>query len=120
MTESAIIAQVRRHDVERDGTCRVGRNLLSGLGPCDGPSEWAHLNEHRRCHTRGLPPEQRHTIEGTAMLCKRHHMLYDGQILGARSERLYIEPLTDQGAEGPLRFTQGAKTFSEPMRVVSE
>jgi hypothetical protein len=39
--------------------------------------EWAHIGKHRRCHTRGMAAEKRHTTTGSGMLCKRHHAAYD-------------------------------------------
>lgn len=113
MTEAQVIAIVRPQVVARDGFCRLGKNLLSALGPCSGPSEWAHLGRHRRCHTRGMTPEERHTVEGSIMLCQGHHRQYDGQILGARAERLSIRALTPELANGPLEFQRGARIFTE-------
>lgn len=113
MTEAAVIARVRPIVMERDGHCRVAKNLLSGLGPCEGRSEWAHLNRSRRCHTRGMAPDERHTTAGSVALCARHHRLFDGQFLSARTPRLFIEELSDRGADGPLRFTHGERSYEE-------
>lgn len=80
---------VRAQCVARDGYCLILTRwifvngkiqppvVFAGVGPCLGPSEWAHVGEHRRCHTRGMAPEQRHTTAGSAMMCKRHHDAYD-------------------------------------------
>lgn len=112
-SERAIIQRVRAHDVERDGYCRIGKNLLAGLGPCGGPSEWAHLKGSRRWQTRGMASEVRHTPEGTCMLCWLHHAEFDGRILGPRRSRIHIEALTDRGAEGPLAFERDGHRFEE-------
>lgn len=103
--EAKVAREARRHAVHRDGYCRVGRRVVvsepddvaAGLGACDGPSEWAHLAEHRRFRTRGLPPNERHTAAGSLMMCRRHHHDYD-------QSRMTIEILTRGGADGPLRF----------------
>lgn len=79
--ERTITVSVRALVVLRDGACaidtRVPRSVSRLLGGCDGPSEWAHIGEQRRCHTRGQAPERRHTTAGTAILCRRHHQDYD-------------------------------------------
>lgn len=107
MTEAALIKAVRAHDVERDGYCRVAKNLTVGfLGPCGGPSEWAHFGRLRRCFTRNMPAEQRHTVEGSFMLCHLHHQRYDAHAFD-------VEPLTDKGCEGPLAFLRGENRFEE-------
>lgn len=82
---------VRAACVARDGYCliasRLPRSIAVLLGPCEGPSEWMHVGEHRRCHTRGMEPEERHTTAGSGMGCKRHHDAYDAHefdfLLGA-------------------------------------
>lgn len=108
MTESAIIQRVRAHDVERDGYCRVGKNLLLGfLGSCNGSSEWAHFGKWRRCFTRGMEPERRHLTTGSMMLCTKHHFDYD-------MHRFDVEALTPQECEGALAFIKGDKRFEEP------
>lgn len=112
-SERAVIARVRPIVMARDGPCRVGRNLLSGLGPCEGVPEWAHLNRWRRCHTRGMAPEERHCTMGSVALCSRHHRLFDGNILGVTAQRLYIFELTDRGADGPLAFEIGDRRYEE-------
>lgn len=33
MTEASVIARVRPVVMERDAPCRIGKNLLSGMGP---------------------------------------------------------------------------------------
>lgn len=75
--ESAVKQSVRAQCVERDGYCLVGP--LTSLGDCEGPSEWAHFHSHRRSKTRGQPAEERHTVEGSGMMCRRHHKLYDAK-----------------------------------------
>lgn len=112
--ESKVIREdVRPYVVARDGHCRLGPvqpdALYMLVGSCDGPSEWAHLDEKRRSKTRGLPPEERHTRAGSLMLCKRHHDAYD-------THKFDIEPRTSAGAEGVLRVTAGAATYNEEAR----
>lgn len=79
--EAAVAKAVRAACVARDGYCliatRLPRSMAVLLGRCEGPSEWAHVGEHRRCHTRGMEPEQRHTTAGSGMLCRGHHVAYD-------------------------------------------
>ncbi|MEY4385813.1 MAG: hypothetical protein RLY20_1096 [Verrucomicrobiota bacterium] len=79
--EAAVKKAVRAQCVLRDGYClitsRLPRSLWSLLGPCAGDSQWAHIGRHRRCFTRGLAPEERHTTAGSGMLCDKHHDAYD-------------------------------------------
>ena len=98
---------VRARTVDRDGYCRL-RNL--GLGPCSGPSEWAHYQGSRRFETRGLPPEERHTTAGTLQLCRSHHARYDG-----RAEPcVELEHSTERRCDGPLRASaDGGATWVE-------
>lgn len=105
--EREVIAAVRQKVAARDGWCRLyrrgfERRVIEELfGPCNGASEWAHLNEHRRSATRGLPPEERHTTGGSAMLCTRHHQMEERHTLRFRY-------LTPRGADGPLQcITEG-------------
>lgn len=104
---------VRPHCEQRDGYCRFGPLMPDALyllvGSCDGPSEWAHMEDKRRSKTVGLPPEERHTREGSLMLCKRHHGAYD-------THKFDLEPLTSNGAEGDLRIKAGASTYEEEGR----
>jgi hypothetical protein len=107
--EAQIVKQVRRHDVDRDGYCRVQSedpDLLTIVGPCAGLSEWAHLEDQRRGRTMGQPPEQRHTSGGTAMLCNRHHTAYD-------AFKWAIEHLTTRGADGPIRIYTETREYRE-------
>lgn len=79
--EAKVAKAVRAACVARDGYCliasRLPRSIAVLLGACEGPSEWAHVGEHRRCHTRGMEPEVRHTTAGSGMLCRGHHVAYD-------------------------------------------
>ena len=79
-----------------------------GLGACEGASEWMHLDRWKRCHTRGLPAEERHTTRGTAMGCTRHHRLYDAGFFD-------IEAVDeDRWADGPLRvLSRNGTTWHE-------
>lgn len=101
--ESKHAKGVRARCVERDGYCAMSmagrwsmsldRRLVVDVF-CSGPSEWAHIGQHRRCHTRGQAPEQRHTTQWSAMLCKRHHDAYD-------AHEFDIEPLNaEAGMDG--------------------
>ncbi len=105
-SEAAVIARVRPIVALRDSTCRIGKNLTTGIGYCGGVPEWAHLGDHRRFKTRGLKPELRHTTAGTLMLCTIHHGDYD-------QHRIEIAALTDRGADGPLAFAGFGKRFEE-------
>jgi hypothetical protein len=79
--EAAVKKAVREKTVERDGYCLIASRLpvsLSALlGPCEGPSEWAHIGKQRRARTRGQAPEQRHTTAGSGQMCQKHHRAYD-------------------------------------------
>jgi len=79
--EAKVAKSVRAQCVERDGYCliasRVPFSVRVLLGPCEGLSEWAHVEGHRRCFTRGQAPEVRHTTAGSGMLCHGHHVAYD-------------------------------------------
>jgi hypothetical protein len=104
-----VIDRVRRHDVDRDGYCRWQR---VGLGDCAGPSEWAHWGEYKRFKTRGQAPEERHTPQGTLMMCKGHHDAYDK---GTGADKLTIVALTDGGCEGRLRAERNGTAYEEPI-----
>jgi hypothetical protein len=82
--ESKVEKAVREQTVSRDGHCLIASRLPSSiavlLGPCEGPSEWAHVGGHRRCFTRGRAPEERHTTAGSGQLCKKHHGDYDAHL----------------------------------------
>lgn len=87
---------VRRQCVERDGYCLVDASVeILNLGACKGPSEWAHIGRHRRCLTRGMAPEKRHTTAGSAMLCRKHHRDYD-------AHKFDIRLVTGRGMDGPF------------------
>lgn len=104
--EAAIKKAVRAACVERDGYCRFMApiddkfDITTALSVCDGPSEWAHWGEFTRAKTRGMAASDRHRVDGSLMLCKRHHDHLDGR----RLPRLIITALTDIGTNGPLRF----------------
>lgn len=112
--ERRVKRTVRGCCIDRDGACRLsnGDEALTGLvGPCSGPSEWAHFAASRRFKTRGQAPEQRHTTAGSLMLCARHHDDYDQRWVD-------IEELTARGADGPLRVGYCGQFYSEPLREV--
>lgn len=91
--EAAVKKIVRDAVTERDGYCRLA-------GPtCEGPSEWAHLADHRRSKTRGLPPEIRHTTAGTVKLCRKHHQQLD-------AHAFTFLAFTAQGADGTMTVIQ--------------
>lgn len=95
--EAAVIAKVREACVERDGQCRLNDWQLV-YGPCEGASQWAHLFDKKRFQTRGMKPSDRHATKWTAMLCERHHRLYDLHVL-------HIEPENHAlGADGGLHI----------------
>ena len=103
--EEATQRRIRALVKARDGYCRLVKALpvrmrsdrIEGVvGPCEGPSEWAHLSSHRRSRTLGQAPEARHLATQTVMLCKRHHRLFDGHVIE-------IVAATSSGADGPLR-----------------
>jgi len=77
---SQVTRSIRAQCVDRDGYCLLGPvrpMAFAGYGVCEGPSEWAHIGQHRRSKTRGMAPERRHTTKGSAMLCQRHHHALD-------------------------------------------
>jgi len=79
--EAKVAKSVRAACVERDGYCLIQSRVPAAvrvlLGACEGLSEWAHVEEHRRFNTRGQAPEVRHTTAGSGMLCHGHHTAYD-------------------------------------------
>jgi hypothetical protein len=83
--ETKVKRAIRAKCVRRDGYCRLysAPTIVQAVfGQCEGPAEWAHLEDKKRARTRGMPPEVRHTTEGTCMFCRRHHRMYDaGQIV---------------------------------------
>lgn len=110
--KEAAVAKAVREDVEdRDGYCRFNSSTLARIrstagvsafaffGPCDGPGEWAHLGEKRRSKTRGMDPEERHTVEESMKLCRGHHQGQNGY----DRHGFEIEYLTERKANGPLR-----------------
>lgn len=107
-----MVSDVRGECVVRDGYCRIGRVSEPALGPCSGPSEWAHLGDKRRARTRGQEPEERHTTAGSLMACRAHHYAYDKGI-EADGTKLHIEERTPKGADGPLAFRRGTTTCYE-------
>jgi hypothetical protein len=101
--EAKLARMVRSACVERDGYCRLS-NLKQGewvygsfKKRCDGPSEWAHLEEKRRFKTRGQPAEQRHTTASSVMFCAVHHQEYD-------AHQFSIRFLSELGADGPIAW----------------
>ena len=92
--EAAVLKAVRADCVKRDGWCLFGL-FVDLILECKGPSEWAHLPPKTRAQTRGRPPEERHQLAYTAMLCRAHHDRVDGRAY----PRLTIEtplPITFQ------------------------
>jgi hypothetical protein len=90
---------VRAEVAVRDGHCRL--MWTDAFGPCQGPSTWNHFNDSRRSHTRGLPPEQRHTTAGTMMNCRKHHAHIDENEIAVEEG--------PEGANGDLTFRGGEK-----------
>lgn len=105
--ERAVIDEVRPQVERRDGYCRATRvDGRIDLGDCEGPSEWAHFDEQKRWKTVGMEPEERHTVDGSLMLCRRHHFDYD-------KSRLGIEPLTPEKTNGILRWSKDSAFADE-------
>lgn len=104
--EQPTIARVRAHCYARDGACRLDRGEDFGdrFGFCLGVSEWAHFGEQKRFKTRGQKPHQRHTKEGSLMLCTRHHDMYDH---GTGENKIVLEALSAEGCEGGLVVRRG-------------
>ncbi len=101
--------KVRGDVMTRDGVCRLAfvvGEFRFRIGRCEGVSEFAHLGEFRRFKTRGMLPEERHNTPGTMSLCTKHHRLYDAHTMN-------IEALTEDGADGAMRFTVGDVVFEE-------
>ena len=104
--EAALIRVVRDFVAERDGYCRLQGH---GLGACQGPSEWAHLEDLRRARTRSQAPERRHTTTHSLMLCAMHHKRYDAHTLG-------LAFITDAGADGPIQWYADQFVYTEGSR----
>lgn len=107
--ETKVIKRVRKEVEARDGYCRLSwaKDVPTcPLDECGGPSEWAHLEGHRRFETMGKPPEERHATTWTAMLCNNHHDQYD-------AHEFDIEQVTQRGADGPLRLVIGNRKYEE-------
>ncbi len=99
--EKAVRQDVRADCVVRDGSCRYAKDEPAHR--CQGPSEWAHLGDRKRAHTRGQAPAIRHTTAGSLMLCRWAHNRYDGR----QRPALGISARTRRGADGPLRYKEG-------------
>lgn len=104
--EAKVKRAVRAACLERDGYCRVWPSRVHIDLELAGPSEWAHMHVARRSKTRGQDATERHATATSLMLCRAHHTAYDGKTL-------VIEALTDKGADGPLKFTYGGRSYSE-------
>lgn len=104
--ERKAMSAARAEAVPRDGYCRLEG---CGLGPCSGPSQFAHFEDSRRFLTRGMAPEQRHDAGGGLVLCQQHHDRYDGR---ARP-RIEIEAKGPARARGLLRFRSEGTTYEE-------
>lgn len=108
--EQQVKKDVRELVEDRDGHCRFGPAqsdvLYLMFGSCNGPSEWAHLEEKRRGRTRGMEAEERHTTGGSAKMCQRHHQAYDaGEFKGAFR--------TQRGADGPMVWYTAERIYME-------
>lgn len=96
--ERQIIQRNRAHCVRRDGDCRIGywgAVAVALFGECMGTPEWNHFR--RRSASRGEPPEVRHSVEVTGVLCGRHHDMVD-------QHEIDFEYLTSKRAEGLMAF----------------
>lgn len=115
--ERAVVQDVRSQVASRDGYCRcywfdreTRHQVWALLGPCAGRSEWAHLR--KRWETRGMAPEDRHDRRTSIMLCNRHHQ---DDAAGFDRHAFEIEPVTERGADGPLRFIRlDGQVWDEP------
>ena len=58
-----------------------------------------------------MDAEDRHTTEGSLMLCARHHRT---GIAAYDLNRMRIEALTEKGCDGRLRFKRDGVVFEEP------
>lgn len=85
--------QVRAECVDRDGYCRVAEMMRT---LCNGPSQWTHLEDKRRCFTRGMKPTDRHSTQWTCQMCQGHHAAYDAHHFDVR----FIDE--DKGADGAI------------------
>lgn len=101
--EANVKRSVRADVDERDGYCLILRTGdVAFLGSCWGPSEWAHVGKHRRCHTRGMTAERRHTTRGSCKMCRKHHRAYD-------AHEFDIQPVLEElGMDGPVVIEQRA------------
>jgi hypothetical protein len=109
----AVVKSVRERVGDRDGDCRIG-NTTRLFGPCDGVSEWMHLEDSRRFKTVGQPAAVRHTTAGTCRGCTRHHRMYDVE------KTLTVEFLDHGlGADSTMRFEwNGIRVLSVPLCAV--
>ena len=114
--ESKVVQVVRPIVEDRDGYCRLmwfddatRRQIAAIFGQCAGPSEWAHLL--KRWQSRGMDGHARHRRDASIMLCRFHHQ---DDRAGFDRHAFEIEPMTDRGADGPLRFVKGGQTWEEP------
>lgn len=96
---------IREEVILRDPTCRAANK---GVGPCTEGWEWAHLGNKRRCFTRGMAPEDRHSTAWTMGACRGHHRLLDAHAFDVE----YLEP--EIGANGRLRFSGMGHVVEEP------
>jgi hypothetical protein len=104
--ESVIGQRARKECVARDGYCRL-QNAQHLFGLCSGASEWAHFEEWKRWKTRGMDAEERHRSDRSLMLCDGHHDAYD-------HHALRVEAMTEDGTDGPLRWTRDRTVYEEP------
>jgi hypothetical protein len=117
--ERQVATKVRADVDARDGYCRwywfdetTRRTIESLIGPCGGPSEWAHLIS--RAETRGMAPEIRHSTENSCKMCRDHHQ---SDKHGYDRHRFDVEAVTDRGADGPLRIVlPDGRGWEEPAR----
>lgn len=115
--ERKVVGDVRPQCVDRDNYCRwywldesIRREIAALIGPCSGPSEWAHIR--KRWSTRNMEPTERHSTAESLMLCRRHHQ---SDIAGFDRRVYDIEPMTENGANGRLRIVlPDGRTWEEP------
>jgi hypothetical protein len=78
--DAAAIKAVRLLALERDGRCWFATNRQgSEWIHCMGLPELAHLPPRTRARTRGMAPDERHSLPYVAILCTHHHNRVDGR-----------------------------------------
>ena len=114
-SDASVLAKVRIQCRLRDDPCAVLRlssvdliALVREFGPCEGPSQLAHLFGKRQSATRKQHPHKRHSSAWCARLCAWHHEAEE-------HHGLRFVPTTDKGMDGPFSWAVSApKTQRSP------